>query len=477
MSKQSYSGETISRAPLQARCAALFFGAVVTATDLIPPHFRYGYVHALTRRMFQRPLPVLSSPLDSRPASTSPAVSSDAAALTCAMLTGSMDVGGIGSVVEVLATALPAVGIRPIVVCTEDGARAARLRSRGIEVIVVRAPMDEELLRELAPDVIELHGAPEFLESAAISSGVPMVPVLHNTEIHFNRSRWRRFARVLTKSSAAIAVSELVREFHARHVPEALAGRIRVVANAIPVQDAPTGEYRKVARRALAGVLQSDLDDEIVFVSLARYDAQKNITGLVSSFLSSVHNPRVRLVVAGEPSDWAEVRRADAIRRCSPSAERVSLLATSDARALLAAADGFILDSFFEGWPVAATEAAAMGVPLVLSDFGGASELVNRDPANSVLIANASGSAGAVSDAAVARARRRCRRQPNAAELGAAIDAVAASIVAGARPLPGPTGELMDVMIEGHADVLRRAAAAVRDDETVVRNRVERDRA
>ena len=73
----------------------------------------------------------------------------------------------------------------------------------------------------------------------------------------------------------------------------------------------------------------------------------------------------------------------------------MSLLGSSDARTLLAAADGFVLDSFFEGWPVAATEAASMGLSLVLSDFGGARELIARDPSHSVLIPNPCGLADA----------------------------------------------------------------------------------
>jgi glycosyltransferase involved in cell wall biosynthesis len=379
--------------------------------------------------------------------------------LRCALVAGALDIGGIGSVVDVLAAGLPTVGVRPAIVCTDSGKRVARLRAQGVEVAVVRSKAEaDRALRDLSPAAIQLHGAPEPLEQAAISTGIPLVPVLHNTEIHYTRARWRRFTRVLERSFAAIAVSELVREFHSRHVPPALRARIDVVANAVPAQVAPTDEERRAARRLLEGTLGKPLADDIVFVTLARYDAQKNVAGLVSSFLSCVSSPRARLVVAGDPSDWAEWRRADAIRRCSPRAERVSLLGTSDARTLLAAADGFILDSFFEGWPVAATEASAMGLPLVLSDFGGARELVARDPAHSVLISNSCGVADEVSDGRVARARRQCRHQPNAAELGSAIDAVAARVGTLDRSFPESAVAWLGAMMSGHAEILHKAA-------------------
>ncbi|GGD75683.1 glycosyltransferase [Microbacterium murale] len=469
-------GRTGGTGRTSARCEALVFGLVVTLTDLIPPHFRYGYVHRLTRRMFQRTLPKLPAAV-SRPVGTLPStMPAGGEALTCALLTGAMDIGGIGSVVETLAGALPSSGIRVVVLCTDDGVRAARLRSLGIEVVVVDMSTAAPTLQTIAPDVVALHGAPEYLESAAVASRIPLVPVLHNTEIHYSRARWNRFARILSAAAAAVSVSELVREFHVRHVSPALAGRIHVVANAAPPEEAPPQEERRAARHALGEVLRADLEDDIVFVCLARYDSQKNVAGLVSSFLSHVKDPRVRLVVAGDPSDWSEVRRADAIRRSSASASRVTLLSSSDARTLLAAADAFVLDSFFEGWPVAATEAAAVGLPLVLADFGGARELVGAE-AGSVLVANPSGSAGGVSDAAVASARRRSQRQPNAAELGAAIDEVADRVRAGIRPSPAPTRALMDAMIAGHADILRHAAASVRDHAAVGADRVEGDRA
>lgn len=459
---------------LRARCSAAFFGGVVTITDLVPPHFRYGYVHRLTRRMFRRPLPVLPALDSGAVTSSSSSTVSASATMTCALLTGSMDVGGIGSVVEMLASALDSTGIRPIVVCTVDGARAARLRSRGVEVVVVGEATAERRLIDLAPDVMELHGAPEFVEAAALATGIPLVPVFHNTEIHYSPARWRRLARLLEGSVAAIAVSDLVGSFHARHLPSSVVDRIRVVPNASSPQEPPSDHERAAARRSLSAVLQTALGDDVVVVSLARYDSQKNVAGLVASFLSTVTDPRIRLVVAGDPSDWAEVRRADAIRRSAAGGDRVSLLAASDARALLAAADAFVLDSFFEGWPVAATEAAALGLPLVLSDFGGARELVQRDPAHSVLIGNPSGVADSVSDAAVARGRRRSRRQVNAPDLGAAIDRVAGSVRSGDRPTPADTDALMDAMMEGHAAVLRRASAGAADDGTARSERTKR---
>jgi glycosyltransferase involved in cell wall biosynthesis len=206
-------------------------------------------------------------------------------------------------------------------------------------------------------------------------------------------------------------------------------------------------------------VLGVPLGDDLVFVCLARHDSQKNIAGTVASFLRVVAiMPRLRLVVAGDPSDFAELLRADGLRRSSRDGDRVHLLGNSDPGTLLAASDAFVLNSFFEGWPVAATEAAAAGLPLLLSDGGGARELVALDPRRSALIPNACGPASEVSDARVRAARRRARHQPNAADLVVAASAVAAAAAGGVRRRERgiPTEAAgQGAMVAAHARLLR----------------------
>lgn len=461
MRRRSALGIGITRA--KARLATVFFALVVSVTDLLPPRIRYGYVHRFTRLIFREPWTRLEagtrtqSPI-LQPSGVARAQTRGIDETVCALVAGAVDVGGIGSVIELLTQGLPAAGIRPVLICSDDGRRVARIRDRGIEVVTVQSEADTTRAIAARPiDVIQLHAAPEPMERAAIASGIPLVPVLHNTEIHFSDTRWRRFATLLGKSAAAIAVSELVRVFHAGHAPHELCDRITVVPNAVPAHGPATQDQRRAARIAVERAIGTDVADDAIFVTLARYDAQKNIAGLVASWLSSVRDPTARLVIAGEPSDWAEARLADAVRRCSPRADRVHLLAASDAWTLLAASDGFILDSFFEGWPVAATEAAAMGLPLVISDVGGARELASM-ATHSIVIPNPCGRADTVSDRAVARARRRFRHQRNAGALGEAVDAVAGRTTSGRPSVPAATDDRMGAMIEGHASVLRAAA-------------------
>jgi len=102
-----------------------------------------------------------------------------------------------------------------------------------------------------------------------------------------------------------------------------------------------------------------------------------------------------------------------------------------------------------------------MGLPLLLSDVGGAGELVARDPGRSILVGNPAGSAATISDAAVRRARFRVRRQANTEELARAASAICATVAEERRSgnvaslSRSPSGP--EEMVGGHAAVLLRA--------------------
>lgn len=443
--------------------SALALGLLSGLTGLLPPRVRYGYIHPLTRAILRRSVAALPATAGRPAALPEPASRARASeGITSVLAAGALDVGGIGSIVETLAIGLSAHGVAPVVLCLDDGVRAARMRSAGVDVRVVG---DREsaarALQQIRPAVVQLHAPPDFIIDAARACATPLVAVLHNTEIHYSRARWRTFARLLASASAAVAVSESVRAFHVARVPAALGDRIVAVPNAAARLPAPTPDERRTARSLLERTIGARIHDDAVFVCLARYDAQKNIAGTVASFLEGLSTEDgARLVIAGEPSDWVEYRRADALRRTSPLADRVHLLAASDGPTLLAAADAFLLNSFFEGWPVAATEAWAAGLPLVLSDVGGARELIARDPGRSVLVPNPC--ADDVTDALVERARRRSRSQRNAAALADAVHAVAARSRASpwARSVPPDDVGSVAEMLRQHAAILRTAGGA-----------------
>ena len=120
--------------------------------------------------------------------------------------------------------------------------------------------------------------------------------------------------------------------------------------------------------------------DEIIFVSLASYDGRKNQLGLLTAFDQAAGRfAQARLVCAGGVADVAYYEAVLAHAGSLRTKNRITLWKhRSDAPTILSASDFFILNSFFEGWSVAATEALLMGLPLIHSDCGSAAELVGQ---------------------------------------------------------------------------------------------------
>jgi glycosyltransferase involved in cell wall biosynthesis len=130
--------------------------------------------------------------------------------------------------------------------------------------------------------------------------------------------------------------------------------------------------------------------------------------------------------------------------------------------AVLAAADAFVLDSFFEGWSLASTEALSAGLPVVLSEVGGAREQVGENGLRGFLVPNpAGGDPDAIDWRTIGRARF-CS-QVNRVALVEAMCAV----VADRDSWREKREELrqdsvkrfsIDVCVQRHAEVLTRAA-------------------
>ncbi|MGV8911592.1 MAG: glycosyltransferase family 4 protein [Rhodoglobus sp.] len=382
--------------------------------------------------------------------------------ISCAILADHLDVGGIGAVVEMLATNFEAEGVRPVVICHGDGVRAHKLRQLGIDVRSVSDGISARAaLASCGADVIQVHSAPEYLEQAAMATSLPLITVMHNTEIHYTARKWSSYRALLECSMAGVAVSETVRNYHAHHVSPEAASRISVVPNGAPSLSSATANEREAARSAVSETVGADLGNAVLFICLARYDSQKNTAGTTATFARAARRrDDIHLIFAGDPSDWAELRRAQALRDLTAGPRRIHFLGNSDSQTLLTAGDVFVLNSFFEGWPVAATEALAAGLPLVISEVGGAKELVAQDPEYSAMVPNPAGDAAGISDAAVRLARRRTGTQPGAAVLEAAVLSIAERVKGAPHPLSTFAMAGISPMMQGHARVLRTAVQA-----------------
>lgn len=155
--------------------------------------------------------------------------------------------------------------------------------------------------------------------------------------------------------------------------------RTRVFANTV---DVPAWIARAESLGARRAELRGELglsESDVVVLSVARLGPEKGLDTLVEA-VGRVGNPDLLLLVAGEGSE-----RHSLMRLAEKTGIRLRLVGNLSWERIAeayAAADVFALLSRRETWGVVVNEAAASGLPLVLSDQVGAAYDLLREGEN-----------------------------------------------------------------------------------------------
>jgi glycosyltransferase involved in cell wall biosynthesis len=290
-------------------------------------------------------------------------------------------------VVANLARSLPGQGVETFVLCVESGGLIAeRLKEDGVRVFIAEGQdvLIREILQREKPDVVNTHWASEaFLEITA-QLGLPVIESIQNTYVWYTPDAWAQEGRRSRRFRHVIAVSRLVKDYYLKRNPIVRPEWISVEPNGVD-SGRLAGSDRGAARQAL-GVAP----DEFLFLVLASYDGRKNQSATLYAFEQLARRqPKARLVMAGNIADPAYYRNL----QTQYAGMRARGLATlydyqENTGSLLAAADAMILNSFFEGWSLAATEALMAGIPLVHSECGSGRDLVGEEGERGILIPN-----------------------------------------------------------------------------------------
>jgi glycosyltransferase involved in cell wall biosynthesis len=256
-------------------------------------------------------------------------------------------------------------------------------------------------LRAAAPDVVVVTGWSTFASQAALAwCRLRHVPYLLLVSSHDDDPRpgWRRAVkdavvpRIVRGASGALVLGSRSRaSLVARGAPP---DRVRVFANTVDVEKWGRRIDALAPRRAeLRAELGASAED-VVVLSVARLVPEKGLDVLVEAG-ATAGSPALLLVVGGDGPERAALEALAAARGV-----RLRVLgdvAWSDLPGVYAAADVFALVSRSEPWGVVVNEAAAAGLPLVLSDRVGAAPDLLEDGANGVLVPV--GDAGATGEA------------------------------------------------------------------------------
>ncbi|HZB23471.1 MAG TPA: glycosyltransferase [Gaiellaceae bacterium] len=245
-------------------------------------------------------------------------------------------------------------------------------------------------LNEVRPDVVVVSGWSTFAAQAAIAwCRLRKVPYVLVVESHDEGPRpgWRRTVKntvvppVVTHASGVLVTGTLARNsMVTRGAP---AERVRVFANTVDVEEFAADATRLAPRRPELRSALGGAPDDVLVLSVARLAPEKGLDVLVRA-VAEAGDPRLLLVLAG---DGAERGRLEQLARDLG----VRLVLAGDVEwarivELYVAADVFALLSEREPWAVVVNEAAACGLPLVLSDRVGAAHDLLRDGENGALV-------------------------------------------------------------------------------------------
>lgn len=294
----------------------------------------------------------------------------------------SLAAGGAERVVVEYALAHDRTRYRPEVCCViRGGPLREQLDAAGVPVHVLdrRSRFDPRavlrlrfLLSRGGFDVVHYHNFAALSVGlpAALLSGVRAVVRTEHNVTHGGRGvRWLISRLAALREDAQIGVSKAVTRSHlaSRRIPRS---RFVTVRNGIDEARLHVAASREDVRRSL-GVA----DDEILCLTVSSLTVQKDHANLLRAASRVARaEPRAVFLVAGEGALKEKLEREAAELGVG---KRVRFLGRRlDVPALLKAADLFVLSSAWEGLPITILEAMAAGVPCVVTDVGGVSEVV-----------------------------------------------------------------------------------------------------
>ena len=261
------------------------------------------------------------------------------------------------------------------------GVRAAKMGIDYCEV-VVRSKFDrsvipalQRIVRERKIKILHAHGyKPVYCASRlARLEGIIPLSTSHGWTGHHWRERFLYYPAdrlIIRTFPMAIAVSSQIRDVLLRWGcrPE----RIRVILNGIdPSTFHPDPSVASRVRDSL-GVAPGD----VVLGSVGRLEPQKRFDILLGAMkLLLPRRPELRLFIAGDGSLKCkllkQIRRLGLGDRCRLLGHR------SDIAELYQGFDVMVQSSDYEGTPTVVVEAMALQIPIVATDAGGTTELVD----------------------------------------------------------------------------------------------------
>lgn len=302
-----------------------------------------------------------------------------------ALMVESLDVGGLEEVVKLLALEYKKRNLEFKIFCTRKGGKIAEeLKKEDVDVLIFERKkyIFEKYIKKNPPLMINSHFAVDFMDVIERYK-IPLIETIHNMYVFLPKKRLVKEQRKSKIVSEYIAVSNAAAELFNSKVVDVECERMHIIGN--------TGKEfkRTMVNREKVRQAYNLPQDAFIFLVAGTIDARKNQIGTVRAWniVTRMTNKKIALVLAGT-CNMDDYEKQIRVFIKEWGLENVYILGYCDRVSdLMGASDAFVINSYYEGWSMAATEALYSGLPLIHSDCGSGIELV-AGGRNGILISN-----------------------------------------------------------------------------------------
>jgi glycosyltransferase involved in cell wall biosynthesis len=302
---------------------------------------------------------------------------------------GAFDKGGLEKVALDSTRALHEAGVPALIVSIGKlGELAAVARAAGLCVEGLPAENAERayarLVKDFRPTLAISHFS-TFGYRLLARRGVPVVSFIHNVYAFMDVTQRARFAADDRYVARYISVSQAA----TRYATACLginAARVTTIPNGLDLDEyARRAATARPTGRAALGIAP----DDYVFLNVASYNLHKGHYVMAAAMRHLLRQRRdIRIVCIGNVVHPAHVAGLQAYLREQGLVEHMLMPGYMPrVEDWFAMADAFLLPSFIEGWSIAMNEAMYFARPMVLTDTGGASEVI-EDSDTGILVPN-----------------------------------------------------------------------------------------
>lgn len=212
-------------------------------------------------------------------------------------------------------------------------------------------------IKDNAIDICHTHLAYGIVFSALLK--IPVVYTHHNVIPRWGKSTYSIFNRIVDEY---VGISEICAVALSKYTGR----KVTTITNAV-AEDKFSGYVR-----------QRDLNDVVIFAMVGRIDVQKDYLNMLRALnlLDTSVQKRLKVLIAGEGDDKYKSELLAYISKNKLDNVVKFVGVKKNIPEFLYQADIFLMSSSFEGLPIALIEAAVLGMPCIVTDVGGCTEII-----------------------------------------------------------------------------------------------------